>query len=72
MVYRLQEEIKTVLQNRETVTIEDLNQLQYTEQVSIPTALIVHVFALACARPNHLYVGATAFQMIVWASSMGN
>ena len=31
---RLQEEIETVLENRETVTVEDLNQLQYTEQVS--------------------------------------
>jgi len=35
-VYRLQSEIDEVLENKESVNTEDLEKLQYTEQVTTP------------------------------------
>jgi len=37
-VSRLQSEVDEVIGNKESVSAEDLEKLQYTEQVCIPTA----------------------------------
>ena len=43
-VYRLQSEVDEVLGNKESVSAEDLENLQYTEQVNVPivNALSIH------------------------------
>ena len=42
-VYRLQSEVDEVLENKESVSAEDLGNLQYTEQVNVPIVnAIIH------------------------------
>ena len=43
-VYRLQSEVDEVLGNKESVSAEDLVNLQYTEQVCVLTAIFGHPF----------------------------
>ena len=54
-VYRLQSEVDEVLGNKESVSAEDLENLQYTEQVNVPivNALSIHSTLLQ-SHPIHI------------------